>query len=162
MSDSTASLKAQFDLHTRLYSNALSGISETESTQRENDYVNNIKFIAGHLLNTRVGFLTQLTGGQPDGSYADQFGRGVKLDPSANYPSLDQITSRWRETADGISQGLANLPAEALAAPAPVQTPIGDETMRGLFSFLLSHEAYHIGQLGLLRKMIGKEPMSYN
>jgi hypothetical protein len=162
MSTSTAALKAQFDMQTRLFINTLEGITDSESTTRENDHVNHMKFIAGHILNTRVNFLTQLTGGQPDTSYVEKFGRGVKIDPNGDYPPLSEITSKWNTTANGIGTGIANAPEEMLAAKSPIAAPIADDTMRGLFAFLISHEAYHIGQLGLLRKMIGKEAMSYN
>jgi uncharacterized damage-inducible protein DinB len=162
MSTSATALKAQFDLQTRLFNNTLEGVTDSETNARGNDHVNHMKFIAGHLLNTRLGFMTQLTGGQPDDSYAAQFGRGVKIDPNATYPSINQITSKWNEISGAIGEGITKLPEEALEAKSPVQTPVADDTIRGLLAFLVSHESYHIGQLGLLRKMIGKEAMSYN
>jgi len=162
MSTQTAALKAQFDLQTRLFCNTLDGITDQEASTRTNDHVNHMKFVAGHLLNTRVNLLTQATGGQPDTTYAAQFARGVKLDPNANYPPISEITAKWKETAQGLSEAIANMPDEVATSKAPVQAPIADDTMRGLLSFLVSHEAYHIGQLGLLRKLAGKEAMSYN
>jgi len=34
--------------------------------------------------------------------------------------------------------------------------------MNGFLAFLMHHEAYHIGQPGILRKYLGKEAMKYN
>ncbi len=162
MASSAAALKAQFDLHTRLYNNALTGVSDAESHSRNNDHVNHMKWIAGHLLNTRLDLLTKMTGGQPDTTYGAQFGRGNSLDPNATYPPLEELTAKWSNSADAISEGIGHIPEEVLDSKAPAQTPIADESFRGMLSFLISHEAYHVGQLGLLRKLIGKEAMSYS
>ncbi len=161
MSTSAASLKAQFDLHTRLYSNALEGLTDAEANRSNSEHVNHMKWVAGHLLNTRVDLLSKLTGKEPDTTYGEQFGRGKPLSATDTYPPLEEITSKWKATAASIGEGIANIPEEALAAKTEIQTPIADDTFRGLLSFLISHEAYHIGQLGLLRKLAGKEAMSY-
>ena len=39
--------------------------------------------------------------------------------------------------------------------------PIDDESVLGGISFLVGHEAYHIGQLSILRKFFGLEAMKY-
>ncbi len=161
MSSSTAALKAQFDLHTRLFTNATAGISDNESGIRNSEHVNNMKWIAGHLLNTRLGNMSRIAGLSPDESYNAQFGRGNSFDPNATYPPLEEITSKWQAASAAIGEGISNIPEEALSSKSPVQAPIADDTLRGLVAFLVSHEAYHIGQLGMLRKMIGKEAMSY-
>jgi uncharacterized damage-inducible protein DinB len=161
MSSSAAALKTQFDLQTRLFNNVLSGISDEDSNDRPSDSANNMKWVAGHLLNTRASLLTQLTGGTPDASYAGQFGRGVSFDPNATYPPIEEIAAKWKETAAAISNGLAHLPEEVLDSKAPTQGPVADESFRGLLAFLISHESYHIGQLSILRKMVGKDAMSY-
>jgi uncharacterized damage-inducible protein DinB len=161
MTSSAAALKAQFDMHTRLFNNTLDGITDAQANSRNSEQVNHMKWIAGHLLNTRLDSLSKLTGGQPDTTYGGQFGRGVPLDPNAVYPSLEEITSRWKESANAISEGITRIPEDALASKSPVQAPIADDTFRGLLAFLISHEAYHVGQLGLLRKTVGKEAMSY-
>ena len=54
-----------------------------------------------------------------------------------------------------------HLPDEVLGSPAPTKTPIADETLGGMLAFLMHHEAYHIGQMDLLRKYLGKDAMSY-
>jgi uncharacterized damage-inducible protein DinB len=162
MDTSATALKAQFDLHTRLFNNALSGIDDTDANARRSEHVNHMKWIAGHLLNTRLGSLSKMAGLQPDDSYAGQFGRGVAVDNSASYPPIAQIADKWKDTATAISDGLSNIPEEVLSSKSPAQAPIADDSIRGLLAFLISHEAYHIGQLGLLRKMAGKEATSYN
>jgi uncharacterized damage-inducible protein DinB len=162
MNTSAAALKAQFDLHTRLFNNVLAGITDSDANTRKNDNINHIKWVAGHLLNARVTNIAQMTGGQPDSTYTAQFGRGAFVDANDTYPPLAEITGKWNDTAAAFSNGISHIPEEVLAAPSPAKTPVADDTIRGLLSFLLSHEAYHIGQLSILRKMAGKEAMAYN
>ena len=161
MVSSIAALKAQFDLQTRLYCNALEGISDSESATRGGEHINNIKWVAGHLLDTRVGSMARLAGLTPDGSYGAQFGRGVELDLKANYPPIEELVARWKESAAAIGDGLTKIPEDVLAAPSNANAPIADDTIRGLIAFLVSHESYHIGQIAMLRKMMGKEAMSF-
>lgn len=161
MSNSVAALKAQFDLHTRLFNNVLESVSDTESNARNSEHVNHMKWVAGHLLNTRLDTIAKMTGSSPDTSYGTQFGRGVALDPYATYPPIEEITTKWNAASSTIGNNFDYIPEEVLASEAPVKTPVADETMRGLLAFLVSHEAYHIGQLSILRKLVGKDAMSY-
>jgi hypothetical protein len=162
MENATASLKVQFDLHTRLFNNVLDSITEADANFRENDRINHIKWVAGHALNTRLTSMAKIVGRQPDETYAGWFARGVALDPNAKYPPIAEIAAKWKDAAPALSEGIAHIPEEVLSAPAPAKAPIADDTVRGFLSFVISHEAYHIGQLSLLRKLAGKDAMSYN
>ena len=161
MATATQALSAQIDLQTRLFNNVTEEITDSESSLRKSEYINNMKWIAGHILHTRLGSMSRVAGLQPDGMYEAQFGRGNSFDPSATYPPIEEIRQKWQATAAAISEGISNMPEEVAAAKSGAQVPIADDTVRGLVSFLVSHEAYHIGQLGLLRKMAGKEAMSF-
>ena len=59
---------------------------------------------------------------------------------------------------DSILAGLDAITPEALAAPAPL-SPGGnpDETVGSLLAGLVFNEAYHSGQLGVLRRAAGKD-----
>ncbi len=155
-----STIKAQFDLQTRLYNNVLEGINDVESNERASQTVNHIKWLAGHLLTTRQG-LSQFGGLPEDTSLDEFFGHGNGIDESKNYPPLELIRKRWNEISDKISQGLGRLTPAALSGQSPAKTPIGDDTLEGFLGFLMHHEAYHIGQIGILRKYLGKAPMSY-
>ena len=106
--------------------------------------------------------MNKVVGGKPDETYTAWFGRGNSIDMNASYPPIEEITAKWRDASAAISEGITKIPESVLSSPAPFKAPIADETMLGALSFLISHEAYHIGQLSLLRKMVGKEAMSYN
>ena len=154
----SSTIAAQFDLHTRLFNNVLADIADNESTKKANDNVNHIKWLAGHLVNTRL-MMKDMAGLQADERFTP-FGK--TLDSSANYPSLEVIKTKWNEIAPKLSEALKNAPEGLLSSPSPAESPIGDNTMKGFLGFLMHHEAYHIGQLGILRKYAGKEAMKYN
>jgi len=161
MDRSLAAIKAQLDMHTRWYNNVLKDITNDESHRRDDDRLNHMKWVAGHLLNTRATSMSRIAGLATDDSYAAQFARGSALTDVVNYPPLEDILARWNSIAVMLSEAVLQIPADRLAAKFPAQMPIGDDTVHGAWSFLISHEAFHIGQLSVLRKMIGKEAMSY-
>jgi uncharacterized damage-inducible protein DinB len=146
----------QFDMHTRLFNNVLQDIEEEESYSRFNNS-NNVKWLAGHLVSTRLLF-ANFSGISDDGNFK-MFGKG--FDSSLNYPTLENIKSKWNEIAEPISKGLKNLSQDELKGKGLFPTPIGDDNMKNFIEFVLHHEAYHLGQIGILRKQLGKESMKY-
>lgn len=158
---STRTLVTQFDLHTRLFNNVLEGITDTDTNQRASETVNHIKWLAGHLASTRFSMkkIGQLEGEDP---YADLFSHGHSIRDDVTYPSIETIKTQWNAISDKISAGLPHVPEDVLKGPAPANFPIDDDTFGGMLAFLMHHEAYHIGQIGLLRKHLGKEPMKYS
>ena|SRR5699024_8374082 len=50
-------LLTQFDLHHRLYNNVLDGFTDAETNQRlyEDQNINHVKYLAGHILNSQYG-----------------------------------------------------------------------------------------------------------
>ena len=151
---------AQFNLQTRLYKNVLDSVADADTHKRVSQRVNHIKWLAGHICATRLS-MAPLVGLDKDDSLHELFGHGNGLDESKDYPPLSDILSKWDNASAEIAEGLSNLPAEALEAEVG-ETPIGDSSMLGFLSFMMHHEAYHIGQIGILRKYIGKEAMSYS
>ena len=69
----------------------------------------------------------------------------------------------WNELLDGfhkmqqpLMEGIESAPQATMDAPAPF-SPTGnpDETIGSLLATLAFHEAYHAGQLGILRRITG-------
>ena len=68
------------------------------------------------------------------------------------------ILTRWMYAIGVLC--VATLPDAVLDAPSPADAPISD-TFGGFPAFLLHHEAYHLGRMGILRKYLGKDAMRY-
>lgn len=158
-------LLTQFDLHHRLYNNVLDGITDEESNQRlhGNKKINHVKYLAGHLLNSQYG-LGAIAGIDSDVKWNDLFAvmGQSKAKDNFSYPGIEQIKAEWNRMHEGIRNGLDELTPIALnnKPPAPFDR-VADSTGE-LWAFINHHHAYHIGQIGILRRGFGKEPMRYD
>jgi hypothetical protein len=161
-------LLAQYDLHNVLFNNVIDHISDAESNKCVADPMNSVKWLAGHLLWANAN-LANIGGAKIDVRWRDHFHTkqgGSPADfnaPKSELPTLQQIRDKWNEDAPVIRKGLENLPEEALNSIVESKHPIlpFDNTLAGLWAFINHHQAYTIGQIGILRRGLGKEAMSY-
>jgi len=164
-------LIAQFRLHHLLYNNVLEGFSDDEANQRLNGdkNVNHIKYLAGHLLNSQYGY-GFLAGLRLPVKWHELFAamNQSKARDDISYPSIDEIKSEWNSIHSPILEALNKLSEEELnrVPPKPLDkvfenNPFFENTIAGFMTFLNHHQAYHIGQAGIMRKAFGKEPLRY-
>lgn len=163
--DSKTQLLKQFDLLDRWFKNSLINLSDKETNQRVHPAMNHIKYIAGHLFHTNYIF-AQFAGVKVETKWNDLFaGQGkTKALDNYPYPDINEIIAEWDKLFPIVRNGLANLSEELLnkEVPSPIaQSGIFDNTIRDLWTFLNYHQAYHIGQNGILRKGLFKETMKY-
>jgi uncharacterized damage-inducible protein DinB len=133
-------------------------ISSEESLRSFQPAGNGLNWVLGHLVAIRSQMLGSL-GGQPVWSatecgpydrHAAPFTKASTPKPLAEiWKAFDLTQSRLLELADRLAP--ADL-SEALPAGAPVKT-------RGeLLAVLGFHDAYHAGQTGAIRRLLGKPP----
>jgi hypothetical protein len=156
----------QFALQTRLFNNVLESIEDLKGSERLSDHVNHLQWIAGHLTNSRYRF-TGLLGINGVFPYAESYNDFTQppphnriIDASIKYPALTEIKKYWNELAADFVSRISGLSSEQLDAESPITVPTG-KTFLDLFSFLASHESYHIGQMSIIRKYLGLDAMSY-
>jgi uncharacterized damage-inducible protein DinB len=147
------------NINTRLFRNCLHGISDEIARQAPNNETNSVAFLACHLVDAR-NYLAKLIGLEP----------ASQLHTSQNYlavveqksePPLDQILEAWQAVAGQLQDRLPELTDEQLNARSPEPFPVDDQTLFGGLVFLLHHETYHIGQIGMVRKYFGAGAMRY-
>ncbi len=166
------SLLAQFVFNHRMFNNALDGFTDEETNQRlyDDTRINHVKYIAGHLLNSQYAFAL-LTNVPVDWKWNDLFaGIGqTKARDDISYPSIQQIVDEWKQIYKPVRNGLEKLSEMELkrTAPDPMDKIFEDSeffsnTIAGVWAFLNYHQAYHIGQIGILRRGFGKEPMKFS
>jgi uncharacterized damage-inducible protein DinB len=161
-------LLAQYDLHDVLFNNVIAGISDEESNRTINDPMNSVKWLAGHLLWANAN-LANIGGVNVGVKWRDHFhtkqgGSAVDFNaPKSELPTLEEIRNKWNADTEVIRKGLENLPDEVLDKTVDARHPIApfDNTLAGLWAFINDHQSYHIGQIGILRRALGKDPMSY-
>lgn len=158
-------LLTQFDLHQRLYNNVLDGFTDTETNQRlyGDSNINHVKYLAGHLLNSQYG-LALLANVDADVKWNELFavmGQSEAKD-NADYPDINAIKEEWNRLYTPIREGLNKLTTHELNQTPPAPFDQVADSSGQLWAFLNHHIAYHIGQIGILRRGFGKQPMSYD
>lgn len=157
-------LLVQFDLHHRLFNNVLDGFTDEETNRRlhGDNNINHVKYLAGHLLNSQYG-LALIAGLNPQVKWNDLFavmGQSEAGD-DIDYPDIEEIKKEWKDLYKPTRKGLKQLRSEELAKSPPSPFEQVAESSGELWAFINHHIAYHIGQIAILRKGFGKEPMSY-
>jgi hypothetical protein len=137
----------------------LEGISHADSLKQSPTGENCLNWVLGHLVCIYNNSLP-LFGAEPvrDKASLARYDRGTKpLTDSREAMQLGELLEIWSEAALRVQKGLDSLDARRLEAAAPF-SPNKDpnETVRSLITTILFHQAYHAGQLGVLRHVAGK------
>jgi len=91
--------------------------------------------------------------------FAKKFGKGSvpEADP-AQYPKVAEILAVFHRVHEQALAELASLPEATLDEPTKPPHPLFD-TKFGAIQFAPQHEMLHAGQIGLLRRLFGCEPL---
>ena len=153
-----APLTAQFASAQWAVLTNLEGISDEESLRLPQPGGNSINWIAGHIITVRQGFLKAFNEPTilPDASRS-AYARGSK--PGAEMPeTLTDLRDMLTRSHEALVALLPRLDEATLASKAPF-SPGNDptETVASLLGKLVVHESYHAGQIGMARRLVGKE-----
>lgn len=87
------------------------------------------------------------------------FGKGSAPEANAgHYPDPDKIRNVYDLVHFKISEELADLPESVLDEPVDTEHPMFD-TKYGALIWCAQHEFLHAGQIGLLRRLFGHDPL---
>ena len=115
---------------------------------------NSIMWIVGHITQTRAGLLS-LLGDRASTGWGELFRRGAqRQDPSA-YPAPQTIKAVGVDLATRLRAKLETITADELAAPVTTVKLPNVNTVVDALAFFAFHEAYHVGQLGYVKKALG-------
>lgn len=157
-------LLAQFNLINQWFNNSLIGINDEEANQRVSPNMNHIKYIAGHLVNAMygIGNLGKLNLERKWDEHFAGLRKTKALDHHA-YPSIDEIKTEWNHIFPKIKEALTALSdadlQQELSGSSLKDSGIFDGSIGDFWAFMNEHQMYHIGQIGILRRGLGKEPM---
>lgn len=137
------------------------GLTQEDSLIQPQRGGNCLNWIVGHLLQTYDGTVLPLLGEAPVLG-KEVLGRYARATPELHDPNealpLAELLTAWDEASKRLDAGLARLSTERLDQPAPVSPRKNpNETVRSLLAILMFHQAGHVGQTGLLRRMAGKD-----
>lgn len=151
----------QFNLQTRLFNNVLKDVDSASYSKLPSQSSNNYEWLAGHVLNARYN-LANVLGLNLKSPCASQFDNFKAYEAGIAYLPVDELRKDWPKISEKMVAKLEELDDKFISSPAPFRVPVADTTMKGIIAFFAHHEAYHIGQLGYLRKYLGLPAMSYD
>ena len=120
---------------------------------------NSIMWIVGHITQTRAGMLS-LLGDRASTGWGELFRRGAqRQDPSA-YPEPQAIKAMGIDLTKRLQAKLVTITEDELAAPVTAVKLPNVNTVVDALAFFAFHEAYHVGQLGYVKKALGYAPIA--
>ena len=150
---SAQSLQKLFDVNQYALNVNVEGLSHEESLLQPAGGGNCLNWVVGHIVANRNHVLG-LLGEAPIWPEADyeRFKRGsAPVRDAGGARPLAKTLEDFARSQERIRAGLNRVGDAGLAAKA------GEETVGEKLAFLHFHEAYHIGQAALLRRMAGKD-----
>lgn len=161
MTPEAAPLRTQLRLNTRLFSNCLDGVDDRAASLRPLADANSLAFVALHLVDVRHFLANFLHSGAPPHPFAALLAEVRTIQELSETPPLSQIREAWDAVSAALDARFGALTAGELASPAPQPFPVDDGTVLGALAFLAQHDAYHVGQMAMLRKALGFGAMRY-
>jgi DinB superfamily len=149
------------NMNTKLFHNALAGVTEEQAKEKISYRNNSLDWLTTHTVWARYN-MAKILGNPPDKNpYDGLFDSSNPLDTSHKFQTLDEIKAEWDKATVLLQDALASVKEEHLAGDAPFKSPIGDRTIGGVIAFLVQHESYNIGQIAFLKKYFTNEAMKY-
>lgn len=137
------------------------GVDEDESRHQPGPGMNSLNWVVGHVLDARNAVLA-LLGAPPvfTSAEAEVYKRGGTGEiPAGRGHTLAELLELLGRSQEALGAALRVTSDEALAAPCTLpgydRLPGGD-SVAAKIAFLQFHEGYHCGQVGLLRRLLGK------
>jgi uncharacterized damage-inducible protein DinB len=160
MEPQVAPLHAILELNTDLLLNCLDGLSDEEALQRLAGGGNTVAFLAAHLTDTRH-FLARRLGHPLANPLSRYLAEASSIDDIVEWPTVAEQRDWWRAVSRHLCAVVAARTPEELRRANVHRFPMEDSTELGLIAFLVQHDSYHIGQVGFLRRQLGKTAMTY-
>lgn len=143
-----------FQLQDSIFHNALEDISDDQALLRPNDQTNHYNWLLGHVTTCRF-MLANAIGLQVENPHGDLYFKELG---NHHYKTIADIQDQWTKISARLMDYLSDLSREELDACVDGM-PV---SRLDLIVFYQYHEAYHLGQMGLLRKVLGFPTMKSN
>jgi hypothetical protein len=169
MPSSTGLSRLEFALQrinaARFYTLPLIETVKLEDWFKMSDGVTHLAWQVGHIAAAQYGLAIRCVRGKPEAgevlpsSYPTLFGRGTKVqaDPTA-YPDPSEILRIFHHVHDCVPREIGGFTDQQLSEPAIHQAPMWQTKFDALI-FAAEHEFIHAGQIGVLRRALGYEPL---
>lgn len=136
----------------------LDGVTHEDSVVRPASGANDANWVVGHMITVRNRFLPAVG----ESAVWDEARGKLYVTPStgdtASRVPFDEVRAALALSHERLIAGIARLDDAGLAQKAPFSPRNNpDETVQSLLLGMVVHEAYHAGQVGILRREMGKD-----
>jgi len=159
LTETTSQIEAarfQYGMLARIMQLNTDGVTHEESLVRAVPTGSHINWVLGHVVATRCLLLLGLRQESP---WSEEtlaiYRRGSSGAVEANYLPFDEIVRAFHVTQERILSGIGTVSDEEMitvSSASPKPEPAGATLLR-----LAIHEGYHLGQIGILRRVAGKD-----
>ena len=156
MDQAIAHVLGLMDIVDNMYAKALHGLDPDELTRAPAEHANPMVWMAGHLAQSRVR-LGRLLGVDAEIPWPSLFQRESAPPRAEQYPALADIRRVWDQAGAALRTRLHGMRDADLYDELQVKIPSTDGTLEGAIVFALFHEGYHVGQMGYVRRTLGKD-----
>lgn len=149
------SLKTSFSTSYRVLQRNTDGVTHEESLFQPQPAGNCMNWVLGHVVESRNDIL-RLLKAEPiwTAEEAGPYVRGAEpMRDAARARPFATLLDDLDRSQERLMARLDTLTSADLAAPSGM----GDNSVEQMLGFLQFHESYHTGQIGLLRRLAGKE-----
>lgn len=152
-----------YRMHSQTFFNALEGITEEAALERNGGKTNHVVWMVGNLVNCRY-WCANILGMDEKDPHEALFAMAKALDENLDYPSLEQLKADFREISPKVYQKLLVVTDEQLSKDYPfgMNIPFVTENVLNMIGMCIGREDYLLGQIGLMRKLVGLPGMGYN
>lgn len=151
-----------FRMHSQSFFNALDGITETMALERNNGKTNHVVWMTGNFVNCRYWLADLL--GMDEKDPNDAFFKDAKaLDEKLQYPTLEALQESFKTISPKVYQKLLEATDVQLSKAYSFGMGVSfvEENVLNMIGMCIGREDYLLGQIGLMRKLLGLKGMSY-
>jgi len=120
-----------------------------------NGEANHAQWLVGHLASTRRWALRELGVSADEEPWEKHFGQDCSSTPQSDDIAPEMLLEAFVKNGEALREHIAAMSSEAADAEFR-NFPDGSHTAGGAMHFLHFHESYHLGQIGLIRRAVGK------
>ena len=152
-------LASQLRLNATMVRRALDGLDAETAARRPVENVNPLAFLAVHVVDARA-YLIGILGGDASHDWSEEFAAAQRFEDIDPMPTPEQLLETFGILSARLEARLDSIDAESLDQPSGESFPTGDESVLGAIAFLAFHESYHVGQIALLHRAVGRGSLS--
>jgi len=119
---------------------------------------NSLSWVLGHMAWDRNQMIKSL-GLESQYEWDDLFKSGSSCTEGENYPDIDVIRDKYDELTQTVLDFLEKVSEEDITKPLEKGFPHQDKNPLGAVVFWTWQDAYHLGQIGSIRTLLGLMPL---